>query len=209
MYRVSTVLLVAVSCSVTAAILLGQQEPAKRAPHPQTMPAPTGRTLDDVRAAYTPPQMESARARSVAETPPPPPRPPRIVEAEVFALTDRQGNVRAELGACETGAKMQMFDARGKVRLVLAEISGVATVTLVGEDGRTGLELRLTPDGDAMVGVGPRGAESPPRWRCIFRRAAKGKSPCAMPGERKRCACHRTEMRAASSRFTPQAQAVV
>lgn len=164
MPRIFTFLVVAVSCSVTAAILLAQG-PAKRESedNARTPPAPTGRTLDDVRKAYTPPPpMERARARLDGEPPPPPPRPPRIVDAEVFAMTDRQGNVRAELGACDTGAKMQMFDAKGKLRLVMTEASGASTVTLVGEDGRAGLELRLTPGGNATVAIGPHDAKSAP-----------------------------------------------
>lgn len=87
MYRISILLVVAVSCGVTTAILVAQQGPEKRASqeHSQTLPAPTGRTLDDVRQAYTPLRLKGARALSAAESPPPVPRPPRIVEAEVFA----------------------------------------------------------------------------------------------------------------------------
>lgn len=53
-----------------------------------------------------------------------------------------------------------MFDKQGKVRLMLAETSGVATVTLVREDGQPGMELRLAPAGDALVAVGPHDATS-------------------------------------------------
>src|SRR6056297_4033563 len=106
--------------------------PAHAAP-PAKDKEPTGRTVDEVGKAYAPSRNV---AMTLDEFQKEPPVEVKVVTANVFAVTDQAGNVRAEMGARDGEATIRMFDAQGEPRLVLADADGGTTITLLAGEGR-------------------------------------------------------------------------
>ena len=129
----------------------GPAKHVRSQPPAESRPSATGRTLQDVREEYTP-EPPGVSASAVRTAPAPPPAPPRIIEAEVFALTDRNGNVRMEMGVLEGQARLRVFDTQGKARLVLSEKDGLATVAMLDDNGQEALRLSR-----AALVMGPEG----------------------------------------------------
>jgi len=70
--------------------------------------------------------------------------PARVVDAEVFAVVDRKGNVRAELGAdAERGPFLKMYDQHGRQRVELIDSGGATTLSMFDEADTAQVRLRL------------------------------------------------------------------
>jgi len=134
----------------------GPLDPKQSAPAESNQrPKATGRTLEDVQREYGSRDTgPSARASSSAEEEKP--RKARIVDSEVFAVVDRQGRVRAELGADDHDrCCLRMHDKLGNLRAELMQIGGLTNLQLFGPDGTPLIELRQA-DNHAQITVGAK-----------------------------------------------------
>lgn len=125
-----------------------------------TKPVATkGRSLDDVRRDYSPPLEDGAAPRAAVD-PMPPERVVRVVDAEVFAVVDGNGSVRAEIGVNHRNEScLRMYTAAGDRRFEVVEINGSTTVRLLDANGKA-IELQQLGNESRFV-VGKPGDARP------------------------------------------------